>query len=210
MKIISFISQTLSGKSIYRTLFNGLVEEECRDLSGRVLDLASGANPSYERYLPKEMELVKADQTTSKPVDFNHELPFEDGEFDAVLLFNAIYIAENVEFTLKEVRRVLRVGGKLFIASPFISPEMPEPHDYRRLTSEGLSQVLELSGFTEFKIQRFGERFSSAVYLLHPVFLVSPIRLLANLLALFFDRLIPEKVIRLHPVPLGYFVTARK
>lgn len=54
-------------------------------------------------------------------LDFNKEFPFDDNGFDFVSCCFAIYYAENVPFTIKEMHRVTKPGGLLFTTGP-----MPE------------------------------------------------------------------------------------
>jgi SAM-dependent methyltransferase len=202
----SFLGQILSGKTIGRFLFNREVARHARTLSGKVLDIAGGAG-GYRAFLPPGLELTRTDlreQEGVAPIDFNKSLPFPDGSFDHVLLFNALYIAEEPEQLLREIRRVLRAGGSALVASPFLQNEMREPHDYRRLTSEGLEKLFRTSGFTA-EVTPYGERFTVAAHLLHSFFLLSLIRLPFYALALGFDALVPRRVRSLHPAPLGYF-----
>ncbi len=205
---MDMVWQILKGKTIYRVLFNRLVAKHCFGLSGDVLDLAGGTNPSYREYLPLKVNLIVTDLVAASGagrIDLNKPLQIDSGRYRSVLCFNALYIVENMEGVLLEMRRILAPGGKLFISMPFISNEMPEPHDYRRLTKEGLVILFRRAGFTKFEIMRFGERFSSAAYLLHPFFLCNPIRLLVYCASLLLDRMIPKKIKELYPTPLGYF-----
>jgi len=216
MKIFDFIKQVFQGKSISRILFNRQVEKHCQNLTGFCLDLASGENPSYHQYwsLSQGAKLVSADYDQGKnpdlKVDLNQTLPFDDNSADNVFLFNAIYIVKNPEKLLKEIDRVLKNGGKLFISSPFIFNEAKEPDDFRRLTSQGLEDLLKRSGFSDFEIIPFGERFTSAAYLWHSFFIFNFIRLIAFTKALLLDELIPERIKKEHPCPLGYFVIVNK
>ncbi|MDP2629541.1 MAG: methyltransferase domain-containing protein [Candidatus Harrisonbacteria bacterium] len=211
---MKFFKPVLKGKTIYRILMDNLVEKECADLGHDVLDLAGGGAPSYYDRLPKDIHLIRTNRFAGEgidaPVDFNNELPYADGSFDTVLFFNALYVAEDRESLMKEIHRILRPSGRAFIASPFISNEMPEPHDYCRLTHEGLAKLFQSSGFSQYRIIRFGERFSVSAYLLHSFFLFSFIRLFVYPLALFLDMLIPRGVRKNHPTPLGYFCILKK
>lgn len=213
-KIIDYTKEVLSGRTIYRTLLNLLVKEHCRGLNGEILDLAGGGNASYYKYLPTNAKIIRTNCRTGKGidkvVDFNQALPFADDSIDNILFFNAIYIVKDRVKLLKELKRILKNGGKLFIVSPFIANEMPEPRDYCRLTYEGLEKELQEADFPDIRIIRFGERFSSVVYLLDPIWLFSFIRIIIYSLALFFDRVIPRKIKEKHPVPLGYFCVINK
>jgi len=216
MKIFNFIKQVFQGKSIYRILFNWQVQEHCQNLTDKCLDLAGGKEPSYYKYwsFEKDAKLIKTDYNQDKSpdlkVDLNNVLPFEDSSIDNIFFFNAIYIIQEPEKLLKKIQRILKKDGQLFIASPFIFNEAREPNDFMRLTFQGLDDLLRKSGFSDFEIIPFGERFSSAVHLLHSFFIFNFIRLFVFAKALILDKLIPEKIKKLHPCPLGYFIIAKK
>ena len=209
-----FISQVFTGKTIARIIFNEQVASHCLKLSGKVLDLASGGHSDYKQYLPDDIELIKTDSFmkdgVAARVNFNERFPFADNEFDAVLFFNALYIAENRVATLREVRRVLKTGGSLYLSMPLLYGEIPEPVDYCRLTYQGLEKELKEAGFLEINIIRYGERFTAATLLLHPFFLFNVVRLVVYSLSLLLDGMIPLGFRTRHPAPLGYFCINRK
>jgi len=215
-KTIDFIKQVFRGKSVGRILFNWQVEKHCQNLTGACLDLAAGQEPSYRQYwsLAQNAKLVSSDYDQSKnpdlKIDLNEPLSFGNNSADNVFLFNAIYIVKEPETLIKEIQRILKVSGRFFMASPFIFNEAREPDDFRRLTSQGIEELLKKGGFTRFEIIPYGERFSAAVHLLHSFFIFDFIRLIIFAKALFLDKLIPQKIKRLHPCPVGYFVVARK
>jgi len=206
-----FIKQIYRGKTLGRILFNGAVSNKCMELEGKVFDIAGGNSPSYLKFIPKKIELVSADVLHGGiNVDMNRPLPFKDEEFDGVLFFNAIYIAENPLFTMQEARRVLKKGGHLYLSSPFIANEMPEPHDYVRFTYEGLGGLFEEAGFSSIKIERLGDRFSVVAHILHPFFIFNTMRLCVYTTAILIDRLIPKKLRERHPLPISYFCILKK
>ena len=51
-------------------------------------------------------------------LDFNERFPFDDDGFDLVSCCFAIYYAEDVPFTIREMHRVLNAGGRLFTTGP--------------------------------------------------------------------------------------------
>lgn len=52
------------------------------------------------------------------PLDFNQKFPFENETFNFVSCCFAIYYAEDVPFTIGEMYRVTREGGRLFATGP--------------------------------------------------------------------------------------------
>jgi SAM-dependent methyltransferase len=211
----NLFKETRRGKTIARTLFNLKIAERIKGLNGIIIDLGSGKNPSYGRFLKMNPEkFIRVDvEESSRPdvvADLNRPLPFDDNFADVVILFNVIYIIEDPVAVLKEIRRVLKPGGELFFTSPFIFNEAKEPADYWRFTSMALQKILKESGFQSFFIEPVGERFSAAAYLIGPFLIFWPIKFLAYLLAVFFDKLIPKKLKLNQPAPIGYFTGAIK
>jgi len=51
-------------------------------------------------------------------LNFNQRFAFEDNQFDLLSCCFAIYYAENVPFTIREMHRVLKPGGRLFTSGP--------------------------------------------------------------------------------------------
>ena len=214
-KFIDFIKQVFQGKTIYRILFNWQVKENCQNLTGEVLDLAGGSNPSYDKYLPHDLKIRRTDRVDFSDhgdlvVDFNKPLPFADNSVENIFLFNAVYIAQDQNLLLTEIYRILKEGGKIFLASPWVSSEIPEPDDYSRLTYQGLGWELQRVGFKEIRIIRFGERFSAVANLLHKFWLFSLIRLFVYPVSLLLDKLIPARLKKFQPCPLGYFCLSKK
>lgn len=54
-------------------------------------------------------------------LDFNQRFPLDDYQFDLLTSCFAIYYSENIPFTISEMHRVLKPGGRLFTTGP-----MPE------------------------------------------------------------------------------------
>jgi SAM-dependent methyltransferase len=213
VRIFKVMKGAFSGKTLARILFNESLSNHSRGLSGRVLDLAGGMNPSYLSILPKNLEVVRTNRsgaTDVKAVDINKLLPFVDSSFDSVFLFNALYIVEEPKVFASEVERVLKRGGKWFVSSPFIANEMAEPHDYLRFTAEGLERLARHAGFDDVQIERLGDRASSATHLMHPFFVFSFVRAFIFPLAVLLDSLIPRRVRKVHPAPISYFMVATK
>lgn len=213
-KIFDFIKQIYSGKTISRILFNWQAQKNCRDLKGVCVDLAAGKNPSYQRYWKLNCEkFIRSEYSNdSKPdivINLNEKIPLADNYADNAFLFNALYILKKPEEALKEVFRILKPDGSLFLSSPFIANEMPEPDDYSRFTSQKLKEMLNGAGFA-VKLIPYGERFTASAYLLHNFFLLNSVRLAFFSLALLADGIIPQKIKKRHPCPIGYFVVAKK
>jgi len=52
------------------------------------------------------------------PLDFNTRFNYDDNTFDLISCCFAIYYAEDIPFTIREMHRVLKPGGRLFTTGP--------------------------------------------------------------------------------------------
>jgi SAM-dependent methyltransferase len=73
-------------------------------------------------------------------------LPFANRSFDLVISQEAVEHISDPFWAVREMARVLRPGGKLYLQAPFIIGYHPGPEDYWRFTHAGLRQLLEKSG----------------------------------------------------------------
>lgn len=211
----NLLKETYRGKTIARTLFNWEIGKSVKNKNGIVIDFGGGFQPSYERFWnikPEKLIRVDINEKANPDVvaDLNKSLPFSENFSDTIFLFSVIYILENPGKTLREINRILKPGGKLFITSPFIFNEAKEPNDYWRFTSEGLEKLLKESDFKNILIIPVGERFSAAVYLINPFLFFWPVKFLFYILAIGLDKLIPKKIKLKQPCPIGYFIEAHK
>ncbi|HEX2979152.1 MAG TPA: class I SAM-dependent methyltransferase [Anaerolineaceae bacterium] len=88
---------------------DGQVEITGGDVNQELLDQARKQNAAIGNPL------------TIIDLDFNKPFPLEDNTFDQASCCFAIYYAENMPFTISEMHRVLKPGGRLFTTGP-----MPE------------------------------------------------------------------------------------
>lgn len=76
-----------------------------------------------------------------------HDLPFADGTVDGVIFS---WVLEHIRDPVRvaaELRRILKKGGYLYVATNFITPYHPSPQDYYRWTADGLKEL-----FSDFEI----------------------------------------------------------
>jgi ubiquinone/menaquinone biosynthesis C-methylase UbiE len=78
-----------------------------------------------------------------------HKLPFSDGEFDVVILFEAIYYLEDADDFLAECRRVLRGKGVVLLCT--VNREWPEfnpsPFSVRYFATDELRDLFQRNHF---------------------------------------------------------------
>jgi SAM-dependent methyltransferase len=149
------------GASLVRALFN----ESLRSyrVEGDVLDLGSksAANPSY-RYLSVApgarltfTDIAGGEGVTR--VNVEERFPFADGSFDYVLAFHLMEHVYHYAYALEEIRRVLRPGGKLIIAVPFLHMYHEDPVDYFRFTDTALIRICKERSLDCVSMEYVGE-----------------------------------------------------
>jgi SAM-dependent methyltransferase len=129
-------------------------------LSGRVLDVGCGRKPYAAILRPRCAAYLGMDRPQSTygtgAVDVAGDalrLPFRAAAFDAVVSFQVLeHVPEPQQF-LTEVFRVLKAGGTVLLATPFLWGEHEEPHDYYRFTRYGLRYLAEHAGFEVLSIE---------------------------------------------------------
>jgi SAM-dependent methyltransferase len=107
---------------------------------GLVLDCGAGSRPTYYGNVVN-YEIV--DYLSTDVLGIGEELPFEDGTFDAVI---SVAVLEHVRDPFRcaqEIARVLRPGGELFCAVPFLQPYHGYPHHYFNATEQGIRRLFE-------------------------------------------------------------------
>jgi SAM-dependent methyltransferase len=85
-----------------------------------------------------------------------HEMPIEDDTFDAVLCTQVLEHLEWPRESVKEMRRVLKPGGKIYLTVPMAHNEHQVPYDFFRFTSYGVQSICRHAGFREIIVTPFG------------------------------------------------------
>lgn len=73
-------------------------------------------------------------------------MPFADASFDAVLCNAVLEHVADAEKATAELARVVRPGGHVVVAVPFLQPYHPCPGDYQRYTADGLAELGRRAG----------------------------------------------------------------
>jgi len=88
-----------------------------------------------------------------------YELPFADASFDLVCLFDTIEHIPDDQQALREVQRVLRPGGAVFVSVPAYqwlwSQNDRTAHHCRRYTAGRLRRLLRATGFAPHRVSYF-------------------------------------------------------
>lgn len=120
-------------------------------LNGKVLNAGSGV-PVGDRDISSLVngELYNLDIFEHELIHITSPLdviPVEDQFFDTVFCNAVLEHVRNPVEVLDEINRVLKPGGYLYLAVPFMQPEHLVPTDFQRYTLDGLTNMVENAGF---------------------------------------------------------------
>ncbi|MBL9202710.1 MAG: class I SAM-dependent methyltransferase [Opitutaceae bacterium] len=122
-------------------------------LTGELLDVGCGNKPyrvlvPAARYTGLDIDNAFTRRVAVADVFYDGgAFPLPDASFDAVLCSQVLEHVFTPEKFLGEIHRVLRPGGTLLLAVPFLWDEHEQPHDFGRYSSFGLRALLERNGF---------------------------------------------------------------
>ncbi len=114
----------------------------------RVLDVGCGDKPYYPFFADRASEYVGVDANhpdadLHAPVE---SLPVEDASFDLVLCTQVLEHADDPAQVVRELRRVVRPGGRVLASTHGVQVYHPDPVDLRRWTHAGLQRLFEENG----------------------------------------------------------------
>jgi SAM-dependent methyltransferase len=111
-----------------------------RDNDGLVLDCGAGRRSVYSDNVVN-LEIAPYDTTDVRGV--GEELPFRDASFDAVISIAVLEHLKDPFRCAQEIARVLKPGGELICAVPFLQPYHGYPHHYYNMTHQGLTNLFD-------------------------------------------------------------------
>ena len=122
---------------------NPLTTEAVRIINqaaGRVLNLSAGGTSN--RY-PNVVEVEYSMFRNTNVIADAHNLPFKDEVFEAVICLNAFEHYRDPEGVMRQIHRVLKPGGRLYLHTAFLQPLHEAPHHYFNCTEFGLAEWLK-------------------------------------------------------------------
>ena len=109
----------------------------------RVLDAGCGDKPYYPFFAERSSEYVGVD--ANHPAADLHapleSLPVEDASFDLVLCTQVLEHADDPAQVVRELRRVVKPGGRVLASTHGLQVYHPDPVDLWRWTHEGLRRL---------------------------------------------------------------------
>jgi SAM-dependent methyltransferase len=109
----------------------------------RVLDVGCGDRP-YEALLAGAATVVGFDVPGNPHADVHGSIdaiPVEDASFDVVLCLQVLEHVPEPAAAVRELRRVVKPGGRVLLSTHGVYPFHPNPDDLWRWTSTGLDRL---------------------------------------------------------------------
>ena len=119
-------------------------------LKGKVLDVGGGNKVGYRDLLKCDVYDAVNINPAAEPtwvVQVAQPFPCADASYDIVLSMNTFEHVFDVQFILKEMFRVVKPGGGLAVAVPFLYPIHADPDDFFRPTPTWFFHALTAIGF---------------------------------------------------------------
>lgn len=85
-----------------------------------------------------------------------HSLPFKDNSFDAVICVVVFEHLKNPFKAMKELSRVLKKEGKIFIVFPFMWEIHQRPYDFFRYSEYGFKELAKEANLNIIEIKQLG------------------------------------------------------
>lgn len=127
---------------------------------GLILDNGSGLRGDY---LKNVLNFEIVDYPSTDVTGIGEKLPFKDEVFDAAFSLNVLEHVKNPFLYANELKRVVKKGGIIYTAVPFLQPYHGYPYHFFNMTSEGLKVL-----FDDTRILKSGE-----VKMGHPLYGIS-------------------------------------
>jgi len=138
--------RTSVGYAVRRPLVDWLAKQPFAGL--RVLDVGCGDRP-YEGLLHDAATVVGFDVPANTYADLHgsiEAIPVDDASFDVVLCLQVLEHVPSPAAAVRELRRIVRPGGRVLASTHGIYPFHPNPEDLWRWTHTGLERLFEENG----------------------------------------------------------------
>jgi SAM-dependent methyltransferase len=152
---------------ISRWAVTAFMREVAQQIPPENLVLDAGAGDSRYRSLFEGRHYIGVDAALGKGLQYGGldvlsdlaALPFPEKTFDAVLCMNVLEHVLQPDACLREIYRVLKPRGVVYLLVPLFAREHQAPHDYYRYTSYGINYLLKRIGFAVDYVRPVGGYF---------------------------------------------------
>ena len=122
---------------------------ECEHDGLRILDVGCGARPYESLFTRADSKYIGCDVPENPLADVHglvDDLPVEDASFDLVLCTQVLEHVPDPAGAVRELRRVLRPGGRALVTTHGVAVFHPNPDDLWRWTHSGLEHLFRDNG----------------------------------------------------------------
>jgi SAM-dependent methyltransferase len=141
--------------------------EQLPNFYGTMLDVGCGRMPYRPILLAPPsritnyigLDLPEGQYAQFGPFDLEWDgqhIPLEDSTIDCAMATEVFEQCPDPGMIIREVLRVLKMGGRFFFTVPFLWPVHNPPLDQHRLTPFALERLFGDAGFGELKLRIFG------------------------------------------------------
>ncbi|MEK7530596.1 MAG: class I SAM-dependent methyltransferase [Patescibacteria group bacterium] len=139
-------------KKITRAALEKFLKSEASE--GYMLDIGSGGSMyGYDRFFPHRITVDIDPARNPEIVGDIHALPFGDNTFDRVLCVEVLEHVKDPRRAFKEMKRVLKPGGKIVLSTRFLFPIHDAPNDYWRFTHFALQMLADETGLSVLRLE---------------------------------------------------------
>lgn len=129
-----------------------------RYLRGKILNVGSGTVRKLDGLLPGKItnqDFMPFDDGIDLvcPID---AMPVKTGSYDSILCNAVLEHVPDPVPAMREMYRVLKKGGYLYLCIPFMQPEHLNPGDFNRFTQDGIEKLVKDTGFKIVKSHGIG------------------------------------------------------
>jgi SAM-dependent methyltransferase len=148
-----------ASRSIFRMYQDLFLEQEGKDLKGKVIEIGGELSYSYKKYFPLADEYV----VTNINRDYEHylsitDITFPDNSQDVYVCTSVLEHVYEAQKGMSEMIRTIKPGGHIIITIPFAYPIHDEV-DYWRMTPDTFRTALK--DFDIVRMCHLGGKFSA-------------------------------------------------